>query len=60
MTTIKTVLEAIAALKDRTGSSVIAINKWVESEKKVRKQTDNSERVSDQNSFGAAPEDGYF
>jgi hypothetical protein len=36
MTTIQLVKEAITALKDRTGSSVIAINKWIESEKKVR------------------------
>ena len=35
MSTIKIVIEAITALKDRTGSSVIAINKWIESEKKV-------------------------
>ena len=35
MATLKTIKEAIAALKDRTGSSVIAINKWIETEKKV-------------------------
>lgn len=35
MATIALVSEAILALKDRTGSSVIAINKWIESEKKV-------------------------
>ena len=35
MTTIIQVKEAIAALKDRTGSSVVAISKWLESEKKV-------------------------
>lgn len=35
MATIKTITEAILALKDRTGSSVIAINKWIESEKKA-------------------------
>ncbi len=35
MATIKLVVEAILALKDRTGSSVIAINKWIESEKDV-------------------------
>lgn len=35
MTTIVQVKEAIAALKDRTGSSVVAISKWLESEKKV-------------------------
>jgi len=34
MTTIVLVKEAIVALKDRTGSSQIAINKWIESEKK--------------------------
>lgn len=36
MSTLKTIKEAIAALKDRTGSSVIAINRWIEAEKKVR------------------------
>ena len=36
MTTIALINEAILALKDRTGSSVIAINKFLESEKKVR------------------------
>ena len=36
MTTIKVITEAILALKDRTGSSVQAINKWIETEKKVR------------------------
>jgi hypothetical protein len=35
MATIETVKEAIAALKERTGSSVPAINKWIESEKTV-------------------------
>jgi linker histone H1 and H5 family len=35
MTTIVQVKEAIAALKDRTGSSVVAISKWLDSEKKV-------------------------
>mmetsp|Transcript_13479 Transcript_13479/g.17029 ORF Transcript_13479/g.17029 Transcript_13479/m.17029 type:complete len:164 (-) Transcript_13479:172-663(-) len=34
MATIQLVIEAILALQDRTGSSVIAINKWIESEKK--------------------------
>ena len=36
MATILLVKESILALKDRTGSSVIAINKWIEAEKKVR------------------------
>jgi len=36
MTTIKLITEALLALKDRTGSSVQAINKWIETEKKVR------------------------
>ena len=35
MTTISLIKEAILALKDRTGSSVQAINKWIEAEKKV-------------------------
>eukprot|EP00934_Nitzschia_sp_Nitz4_P000477 Nitzschia sp. Nitz4//scaffold7_size249615//18182//19339//NITZ4_001139-RA/size249615-augustus-gene-0.18-mRNA-1//-1//CDS//3329558328//477//frame0 len=34
MATIILIKEAITALKDRTGSSPIAINKWIESEKK--------------------------
>lgn len=37
MTTFELVKEAILALKDRTGSSVPAINKWIETEKKVRR-----------------------
>jgi len=36
MATIVLIKEAITALKDRSGSSVIAINKYLESEKKVR------------------------
>jgi hypothetical protein len=36
MTTLQLIKEAIGALKDRTGSSVIAINKYIETEKKVR------------------------
>ena len=35
MTTLSLIKEAIVALKDRTGSSVPAINKWIETEKKV-------------------------
>ena len=35
MATIALIKEAILALKDRTGSSVPAINKWIETEKKV-------------------------
>jgi linker histone H1 and H5 family len=35
MATLALVKEAIVALKDRTGSSTIAINKWIETEKKV-------------------------
>jgi len=36
MSTIALIKEAIIALKDRTGSSTIAITKWIETEKKVR------------------------
>ena len=36
MATILLVKEAIVSLKDRTGSSVVAINKYIEGEKKVR------------------------
>jgi hypothetical protein len=36
MTTLQLIKEAIGALKERTGSSVIAINKYIETEKKVR------------------------
>eukprot|EP00957_Ditylum_brightwellii_P090980 6927630-Ditylum_brightwellii.AAC.1 len=35
MSTIELVKECLLALKDRTGSSLQAINKWIESEKKV-------------------------
>ena len=35
MATLSLIKEAITALKDRTGSSVIAINKYLETEKKV-------------------------
>ena len=35
MSTLALIKEAIIALKDRTGSSTIAINKWLETEKKV-------------------------
>ena len=35
MTTLAIVTECLLALKDRTGSSLPAINKWIESEKKV-------------------------
>jgi hypothetical protein len=35
MATIALVKESIVALKDRSGSSVIAINKWIEAERKV-------------------------
>jgi linker histone H1 and H5 family len=38
MTTLVLVKEAIGALKERNGSSVIAINKWIESEKKVSRK----------------------
>jgi hypothetical protein len=36
MTTLSLIQEAIMALKERTGSSVVAINKYLETEKKVR------------------------
>lgn len=36
MATIELIKEAITALKDRTGSSIVAITKFIESEKKVR------------------------
>jgi hypothetical protein len=35
MATIVLIKEAVLAQKERSGSSVIAINKWIESEKKV-------------------------
>jgi hypothetical protein len=35
MATIVLIKEAVLAQKERTGSSVISINKWIESEKKV-------------------------
>jgi linker histone H1 and H5 family len=37
MATIALIKEAIAALKDRTGSSAMAITKYIETEKKVRR-----------------------
>jgi linker histone H1 and H5 family len=37
MATIALIKEAIAVLKDRTGSSAMAINKYIETEKKVRR-----------------------
>jgi hypothetical protein len=36
MATLQLIKEAIVALKERTGSSVVAINKYIETEKKVR------------------------
>jgi len=36
MATLELIKEAIIALKDRTGSSIPAINKWIETEKKVK------------------------
>jgi hypothetical protein len=36
MTTLVLIKEAILSLKDRTGSSIPAITKWIASEKKVR------------------------
>jgi hypothetical protein len=36
MATLQLIKEAVGALHDRTGSSVIAINKYIEAEKKVR------------------------
>ena len=41
MATIGIIKEAIAALKDRTGSSVPAINKWIESEKQVSAKSED-------------------
>ena len=35
MATLALVKECLLALKDHTGSSLPAINKWIESEKKV-------------------------
>ena len=39
MPTLQLVKEAIKALKDRNGSSAVAITKWIENEKKVGKIT---------------------
>ena len=36
MATLDLVKECLLALKDRTGSSIPAMNKWIEAEKKVR------------------------
>ena len=35
MATLELIKEAVLALKDRTGSSIPAIKKWIETEKKV-------------------------
>lgn len=35
MATLAVIKEALLALKERTGSSTPAINKWMEAEKKV-------------------------
>ena len=39
MPTLQLVKEAIKALKDRQGSSAVAITKWIEKEKKVRSRS---------------------
>ena len=39
MPTLQLVKEALKALKDRNGSSAVAITKWIENEKKVGKIT---------------------
>ena len=36
MATIEIIKEALLDLKDRNGSSVIAIDKWIDANKKVR------------------------
>ena len=43
MATLTLIKEAILALKDRTGSSVQAINKWIETEKKVCRVVEGKE-----------------
>lgn len=39
MATLALVKKAILDMKDRTGSSLIAINKWIETNEKVRERT---------------------
>lgn len=39
MTTLVIVKKAILEMKDRTGSSLIALNKWIETNEKVRRRT---------------------
>jgi stress response protein YsnF len=46
MTTLQLIMEAIGAMKDRTGSSVFAINKYIETEKKVSGRPVVSKRQS--------------
>lgn len=41
MATLVLIKESIGSLNDRSGSSVYAINKWIESEKKVRERLDS-------------------
>lgn len=47
MPTLQLVKEAIKALKDRNGSSVVAITKWIENEKKAseRKRYDQNDVI---------------
>lgn len=46
MATIGLIKECILALGDRTGSSIPAMNKWIESEKSVSKPTVSLEEES--------------
>ena len=39
MATLALVQKAVLDMKDRTGSSLIAINKWIETNEKVRERT---------------------
>lgn len=39
MSTIAIVKKAILDLKDRSGSSLVAINKWIDANEKVRERT---------------------
>lgn len=45
MATIALVKDAITALKDRTGSSSVAISKYIETEKKVRRKLSSLEAL---------------
>ena len=53
MTTLAIIKECLLALKDRTGSSIIAINKWIEAEKKVSPSDDSELKLGQMRILGS-------